>query len=75
MCILVSSTDMEEVVSVFKSEPRRYNTQTTRSWEFVDLLSSSAGEGSLGGEELLQKANYGQDIVVGVLDSGNLNIW
>ncbi|KAL3522601.1 hypothetical protein ACH5RR_015435, partial [Cinchona calisaya] len=63
-------SEMEEVVSVFKSQPRRYKIQTTRSWEFVDLLSNGGGGSSLGGEQLLRKANYGQDIVVGVLDSG-----
>ncbi|KAE9461967.1 hypothetical protein C3L33_06124, partial [Rhododendron williamsianum] len=65
---------MEEVVSVFKSRPRKYSLQTTRSWDFVNLLER---EQHLNGsikeeeeEELLQKANGGEDVVVGVLDSG-----
>lgn len=68
---------MEEVVSVFKSRPRKYSLQTSRSWDFVNLLER---EQHLNGsilqeeeEELLQKANGGEDVIVGVLDSGNLN--
>ncbi|XAR66633.1 Tripeptidyl-peptidase II, partial [Bertholletia excelsa] len=61
---------MEEVVSVFPSQPR-YSLQTTRSWDFVNELE---GGGDLNyvnrGEELLRKAKYGKDVVVGVLDSG-----
>ncbi|KAE9461960.1 hypothetical protein C3L33_06123, partial [Rhododendron williamsianum] len=67
-------SEMEEVVSVFKSRPRKYSLQTTRSWDFVNLLER---EQHLNGtkeeeeeEELLQKANGGEDVIVGVLDSG-----
>ncbi|XP_031282924.1 subtilisin-like protease SBT5.6 [Pistacia vera] len=57
-------SELEEVVSVHKSEPGLYTLQTTRSWEFVGLNE--------GGEGLLSKAKYGQEVIVGVLDSG---IW
>lgn len=57
-----------------KSEPGLYTLQTTRSWEFVGL--NEGGEGGRGrhnykmGEDLLSKAKYGQEVIVGVLDSG-----
>ncbi|KAJ0018492.1 hypothetical protein Pint_10152 [Pistacia integerrima] len=75
-------SELEEVVSVFKSEPGLYTLQTTRSWEFVGLNEGGEGlkegEGGRGrhdyqmGEGLLSKAKYGQEVIVGVLDSG---IW
>ncbi|KAJ0018498.1 hypothetical protein Pint_10154 [Pistacia integerrima] len=76
-------SELEEVVSVYKSEPGLYTLQTTRSWEFVGLNEGGEGlkegeEGGRGrhnykmGEGLLSKAKYGQEVIVGVLDSG---IW
>ncbi|KAJ4849971.1 hypothetical protein Tsubulata_004865 [Turnera subulata] len=66
-------SEMEDVALVYKSEPRKYSTQTTRSWEFVGL---EEGEGSnfnphfAMGKDLLVKAGYGKDVIVGLLDSG-----
>lgn len=76
--ILVVQTEMEDVVSVFKSQPRRYSLQTTRSWDFVNFLESESEQhlNDMKEEEeelLLQKAKGGKDVIVGVLDSGNLN--
>lgn len=67
-------SEMEEVVSVFRSEPRKYSLQTTRSWEFVGLEKGEKEEHNYmnGGGDLLLKAKYGKDVVVGLLDSG---IW
>ncbi|KAJ0013219.1 hypothetical protein Pint_21275 [Pistacia integerrima] len=76
-------SELEEVVSVYKSEPGLYTLQTTRSWEFVGLNEGGEGlkegeEGGRGGhnykmgEGLLSKAKYGREIIVGVLDTG---IW
>ncbi|CAL5411545.1 unnamed protein product [Camellia sinensis] len=64
--------EREEVVSVFKSEPRRYSLQTTRSWDFVNLLEQQGQHGftNTNNQQLLDKANYGKDVIVGVLDSG-----
>ncbi|KAK3003990.1 hypothetical protein RJ639_018418 [Escallonia herrerae] len=67
-------SEMEEVVSVFRSRPRRYGLQTTRSWDFVNLLEGeSDGKGGLNHtneeEELLQKANGGKNVIVGLLDT------
>lgn len=63
---------MDGVVSVFKSHPMKYRIQTTRSWDFTNLLKSgySGNNGGIGDEEIMQKANNGKDIIVGVLDTG-----
>ncbi|KAF8413645.1 hypothetical protein HHK36_001637 [Tetracentron sinense] len=66
-------SERDEVVSVFPSHANKWSLQTTRSWEFVGLE-----EGTVDWEHknkrgsLLHEAKYGQDIVVGLLDSG---IW
>ncbi|KAI5081951.1 hypothetical protein GOP47_0001694 [Adiantum capillus-veneris] len=67
-----------EVVSVFPS--RQKSLHTTRSWEFLgieDTLSSQAmnfdhnmRNASNKNRTLRELANYGQNIVIGVLDSG-----
>lgn len=62
---------MEEVVSVYKSEPRKYSLHTTRSWEFSGLEESVAPN-SLKKDDLLLKAKYGKNVIIGVLDSGKL---
>ena len=64
--------EMEGVVSVFRSLPRKHRLHTTRSWDFISLLEGG-GEAKNPYEELLHKANYGKDVIVGVLDSGTLN--
>ncbi|XWS18567.1 hypothetical protein CRYUN_Cryun32bG0056200 [Craigia yunnanensis] len=65
---------MEEVVSVFPSHQVKYSAQTTRSWEFVGLDEregqSPWNKFKMGGEDLLSKAKYGKDIIIGVMDSG-----
>ncbi|KAF5475260.1 hypothetical protein F2P56_007085 [Juglans regia] len=65
-------SDLEEVVSVSRSDPKKYSLHTTRSWEFVGLeegeRKQSWWKGS--GDHVLSKARYGQDVIVGVLDSG-----
>ncbi|XP_049382878.1 subtilisin-like protease SBT5.6 [Solanum stenotomum] len=59
---------MEGVISVFHSDPHAIKLHTTRSWDFVSLLEGTSLVNS--GEELLKNANYGEDIIVGVIDSG-----
>lgn len=59
---------MEGVISVFHSDPQTIKPHTTRSWDFISLLEGTSLINSE--EELLQNANYGEDIIVGVLDSG-----
>ncbi|CAN6251110.1 unnamed protein product [Urochloa humidicola] len=45
-----------------------YKTHTTRSWDFLGLDYDQSSSSS----DLLKKAKYGEDIIVGVLDTG---IW
>ncbi|KAK4491615.1 hypothetical protein RD792_002370 [Penstemon davidsonii] len=60
---------MEEVVSVFRSNPRKYSLHTTRSWEFSGLQVAKKWS-NLEKENLLLKSRYGKDVIVGVLDNG-----
>ncbi|KAL5839221.1 hypothetical protein ACOSQ3_011926 [Xanthoceras sorbifolium] len=63
-------SELEEVVSVYRSEPGKYSKQTTRSWEFVGLEEGTETHKWKMGNDLLEKAGYGKDVIVGVLDSG-----
>ncbi|XP_052203031.1 subtilisin-like protease SBT5.6 isoform X2 [Diospyros lotus] len=65
-------SEINGVISVFKSQPGRYHLQTTRSWDFVSLLEGQELKHPTDEEELSRKANYGKDVIVGVFDSG---IW
>ena len=61
-------TELEEVVSVYQSNPKKYSLHTTRSWEFLGLDTKPKYPWS--GGDLLSKAKYGEEVIVGVLDSG-----
>lgn len=63
------------MVSVFKSNPRKYSVQTTRSWRFSGLEEEghNVNHGFGGGRDLLKRAGYGKQVIVGLLDSGNNN--
>ncbi|XP_059669406.1 subtilisin-like protease SBT5.6 [Cornus florida] len=61
-------SEMDEVVSVYRSYPRKYTLHTTRSWEFVGLEEGKQLKHSK--EDILLKARYGKDIIVGVMDNG-----
>lgn len=63
---------LEEVVSVIRSHPKKHVMHTTRSWEFVGLEEMPGGPHwpSKKGEDMLSLAEYGNDVIVGVLDSG-----
>lgn len=71
-------TEVEEVVTVIRSDPTKYRLQTTRSWEFLGLEKDVGAWNppyqsyyyGMSQEGLLQRANFGSDVVVGVLDSG-----
>lgn len=58
----MSITEMEGVVSVFRS--RTLKMHTTRSWDFMGLTLDETSDATP-----LQLA-FGDDIVVGVFDSG-----
>ncbi|GFZ06176.1 subtilase family protein [Actinidia rufa] len=60
---------LEEVVSVFRSEPRKYSLQTTRSWKFVGLEEGDRWN-YMKRDDLLLKATYGKHVIVGLLDNG-----
>ncbi|WVZ68546.1 hypothetical protein U9M48_017475, partial [Paspalum notatum var. saurae] len=55
--------DLPEVISVQPS--RRYKTTTTRSWDFLGLNDKVP-------TELLTRSRYGDDIIIGLIDTG---IW
>ncbi|XP_041028149.1 subtilisin-like protease SBT5.6 [Juglans microcarpa x Juglans regia] len=65
-------SELEEVVSVSWSHPRKYSLHTTRSWDFIGLQEEGGHQKQHAwkGEDLLSKARYGKDVIVGVLDSG-----
>jgi len=65
-------SELEEVVSVFRSDPKKYSLHTTRSWEFIIGLAEGEGDQKSfrTAGELLSKARYGKDVTVGLLDSG-----
>ncbi|PIN22585.1 Cucumisin [Handroanthus impetiginosus] len=60
---------MDGVISVFESQESRVHT--TRSWDFISLLEANFDPTQANGEALLRRANYGKDVIVGVLDTGN----
>uniref|UniRef100_A0A0D9V6P2 Peptidase S8/S53 domain-containing protein n=1 Tax=Leersia perrieri TaxID=77586 RepID=A0A0D9V6P2_9ORYZ len=55
--------ELPEVISVQRS--RRYKTTTTRSWDFLGLDYQNPSE-------LLRRSKYGEDIIIGIVDTG---IW
>ncbi|XAR66630.1 Cucumisin [Bertholletia excelsa] len=62
-------SEMKEVVSVIRSHPRKYSLHTTRSWDFMGLDESTEfKKGNM--DYLLTRANYGKEVIVGMLDSG-----
>ncbi|CAK7350327.1 unnamed protein product [Dovyalis caffra] len=69
-------SELKEVVSVFKSNPIKYSVQTTRSWRFVGLEEEEGhhiNHGFDDGRDLLKKAGYGKQVIVGLIDSGKNN--
>nr|GLL40054.1 subtilisin-like protease SBT5.6 [Ipomoea trifida] len=60
---------MESVISVFHDRPLKTRPQTTRSWDFNNLLEEINGN-PVGREKLLHKARGGMDVIVGIMDTG-----
>eukprot|EP00250_Pteridium_aquilinum_P022052 c25293_g1_i2 orf=664-3051(-) len=56
---------MPGVVSVFPN--RAHQLHTTRSWEFLGLQHPS---GAVSEESLWTKSNYGDDVIIGLMDTG-----
>ncbi|GLJ34946.1 hypothetical protein SUGI_0703190 [Cryptomeria japonica] len=63
-------SEMEGVISVFPSKRRRMHT--TRSWRFLGISDGKHEADGPSSSSLWKRANYGQDTIVGLLDSG---IW
>ncbi|VAH10273.1 unnamed protein product [Triticum turgidum subsp. durum] len=64
------ATRLAEFPGVISVEPSKtYRTTTTRSWDFLGLNYPSSHTPA---SELLQASNYGEDIIIGVVDTG---IW
>ncbi|XP_022847644.1 subtilisin-like protease SBT5.6 [Olea europaea var. sylvestris] len=63
-------SEIEEVLSVLRSQSTKYSLQTTRSWEFSGL--QQGGTGFQLKKDLLLESSYGRNVIVGMLDSG---IW
>lgn len=63
-----NTAEMEEVISVFRSKTLRLHT--TRSWDFLGLTLSSSSSTSTAGTPL--QLAYGEDIIVGIFDTGLL---
>ncbi|GFQ02729.1 subtilisin-like protease sbt5.3 [Phtheirospermum japonicum] len=61
---------MDDVVSVFRSQPGKYVLHTTRSWEFAGLPEAKKLNKLDKDDYLLLKSRYGKNVVVGMLDSG-----
>lgn len=62
---------MDEVVSAFPSKAKKWSVQTTRTWDFVGLRDEGGeGKHKHKRETVFDEAKYGQDIIVGLLDSG-----
>uniref|UniRef100_A0A2K1YFR1 Inhibitor I9 domain-containing protein n=1 Tax=Populus trichocarpa TaxID=3694 RepID=A0A2K1YFR1_POPTR len=55
-----------EVVSVFPNEVNQLHT--TRSWEFLGLERN----GQIPADSIWLKARFGEDVIIGNLDTGNL---
>ncbi|KAF9620616.1 hypothetical protein IFM89_013642 [Coptis chinensis] len=68
-------SEKDEVVSVSQTKPNAWSLQTTRSWEFIGAEGGMEFGRNVDSEiegNLQRKANYGKNIIVGLLDSG---IW
>ncbi|CAI9755188.1 unnamed protein product [Fraxinus pennsylvanica] len=63
-------SEIDGVISVFHSHPTKIGLHTTRSWDFINLLEGIGDLTPPKGEELLRKASYGKNVIVGVLDTG-----
>ncbi|CAH8278174.1 unnamed protein product [Arabidopsis lyrata] len=78
--------ELKGVISVFKSDPRKYKIHTTRSWEFVGLKEEEGEDYRSDGDaprhkydvsdrfrvgrKFLKNAKHGDGVIVGVIDSG-----
>lgn len=64
---LLFDAEQPGVISVF--ENKRIQMHTTRSWEFLGLEKEG---GNIALDSLWKKANFGDGIIIGNIDSGSL---
>ena len=65
-CVL--NAERPGVVSVFLNQ--KNEMQTTRSWEFLGLERN----GEIPADSIWVKARFGEDIIIGNIDTGNLDL-
>ena len=63
----VLNSEQPGVVSVFLNQ--EHELHTTRSWEFLGLERN----GEIPADSIWEKAKFGEDIIIGNLDTGNLD--
>lgn len=59
---------MEGIFYAFPSQ-RRHSLQTTRTWEFIGIEEGLVGQER---DRMPSQAKYGEDVIVGMLDSGKM---
>ncbi|XP_052201846.1 subtilisin-like protease SBT5.6 [Diospyros lotus] len=62
-------SELKEVVSVIPSYPRKYSLHTTRTWQFAGVETTNLLN-PVREKEMLLKAEFGKDVIVGLLDTG-----
>ena len=65
-CVL--NAERPGVVSIFLNQ--KHKLQTTRSWEFLGLERN----GEIPADSIWVKARFGEDIIIGNIDTGNLDL-
>lgn len=64
---------MKGIVSVRESKRKKYSLHTTRSWDFMGLnmpLNPVVQSNNIETKDMLSTANYGEDVIVGIIDTG-----
>lgn len=65
--------ELKKYPGVVSVKPNTYHhVHTTRSWDFLGMSYGQQQSWSSSSSRLLRKAKYGEDVIVGVIDSG---IW
>ena len=60
-CFFFSCSELPEVISITPNQ--KHELMTTRSWDFLGLKNEPPSE-------FLQRSNYGEDIIIGIIDTG-----
>jgi hypothetical protein len=70
--LFATYNDLLEYPGVVSVKPNTYHhVHTTRSWDFLGMSYGQQQSSSWSSSSrLLRKAKYGEDVIVGVIDSG-----